>query len=137
MSRPVTVPRSRSWPRAGLAAALLLSALAAPAHADADRRLAVFGYTRAMPVETVPDRVIDDWKYLDDQNALAIRNGQGYLVVLAQTCPALQSAGVIGFNAAISGLVAEQSLIVGSGSGASTCAVAQIVQLERRAPGTR
>lgn len=116
-----------------LAAVLGLStAIATPlAVADADARLAVFGYGRALPVEAVPDSVIDDWKALDDRNALVFRRGQAFLVVLASSCPALQTAGVIGFNAAISGLVAAKTLMVGSGPSATPCEVEQIVQLER------
>lgn len=124
-------------PSRSLAAALLAlaaSAMTPPAAADADRRLAVFGYTRALPVESVPDSVIDDWKYLDDRNVLAFRRGQAYLLVLSAPCPALQTAGVIGFNAAISGLVAAKSLLVGSNANASKCGVEQIVQLEKLGP---
>ena len=120
-----------------LAAALLALCAATatpPAAADADRRLAVFGYTRALPVESVPDSVIDDWKYLDDRNVLAFRRGQAYLVALSASCPALQTAGVIGFNAAISGLVAAKTLLVGSSASATECGVEQIVQLEKLAP---
>lgn len=110
-----------------------LGALSLPARADADRRLAVFGYSRALPVEAVPDRVIDDWKYLDDRNVLAFRRGQAFLLALGAQCPSLQSAGVIAFNAAISGLVASKTLLVGSGGAATECAVEQIVQLEKLA----
>lgn len=116
---------------------LSLYALAPPAVADADRRLAVFGYTRTVPVESMPDSVIDDWKYLDDRNVLAFRRGQPFLLALNRDCPALQTAGVIGFNAAISGLVATQSLLVGSGSVAAECGIEQIVQLEKRAAAPR
>lgn len=116
-----------------LAASLLLSLPMTAVRADADSRLAVFGYLRALPVESLPDRVIDDWKYLDDRHVLAFRRGQAFLLELSADCPALQSAGVIGFNAAISGLVASKTLMVGSGAAASECGVEQIVQLEKRA----
>lgn len=115
-----------------IAALSAVAVLAAPrATADADTRLAVFGYTRALPVETVPDSIVDDWKYLDDRNALVFRRGQAFLLVLSASCPALQTAGMIGFNAAISGLVAAKTLLVGSPQTASECGIAQIVQLER------
>ncbi len=119
-----------------LALALAAFACAPPASADADSRLRVFGYTRAMPVETVPDSVIDDWKYLDDRNVMVVRNGKSYLLVLTSSCPALQSAGVIGFNAALSGLVAAKTLVVGSRTTSSECGVDQIVQLDRVAFGS-
>lgn len=119
----------------GLVLAVVVLA-ATSAHADADSRLRVFGYARAMPVETVPDSIIDDWKYLDDRNAMVFRRGQAYLLVLGSTCPALQSAGVIGFNAANSGLVAAKTLTVGGRGAATECSVEQIVQLERVAFGS-
>jgi hypothetical protein len=59
------------------------------------------------------------------------RNGQAYLLVLAGSCPALQTAGVIGFNAALSGLVAAKTLAVGGRSTQTECGVSQIVQLQR------
>lgn len=118
-------------------ALISLAVLAPPAVADADRRLAVFGYTRALPVEAVPDSVIDDWKYLDDRNVLAFRRGQAFLLALSASCPELQSAGVIAFNAAISGLVASKTLMVGGGSGATECGVERIVQLEKLGPSPR
>ncbi len=123
--------RFRSAGLRSLALALAAFAAAPPASADADSRLRVFGYTRAAPVETVPDSIIDDWKYLDDRNAMVFRRGQAYLLVLGTSCPALQSAGVIGFNAATSGLVAAKTLLVGSRNSSSECGVEQIVQLER------
>ena len=114
-----------------LAVAVAVFACAPPASADADSRLKVFGYTRALPVESVPDSIIDDWKYLDDRNVLVFRNSQGYLLVLSGACPSLQSAGVIGFNAATSGLVAAKTLVVGSRSTQTECGVEQIVKLDR------
>lgn len=119
-------------------AVLALCALAAAplAWADADARLAVFGYMRALPVETVPDNIIDDWKYLDDRNALVFRRGQAYLLALGAACPELQTAGVIGFNAAISGLVANKTLLVGSRASSTQCSIEQIVRLERVGPST-
>lgn len=125
--------RFRPTRRHSLALALALGVLAAapPVSADADSRLKVFGYARSAPVDTVPDSIIDDWKYLDDRNVMVFRSGQAYLLALSGSCPALQSAGVIGFNAALSGLVATKTLMVGSGSSASECGVDQIVQLQR------
>lgn len=123
--------RFRSTSLRSLALALACFACAPPVSADADSRLRVFGYTRALPVEAVPDSVIDDWKYLDDRNVMVFRNSQAYLLVLSSSCPALQSAGVIGFNAAISGLVAAKSLMVGSRNATTECGVDQVVRLER------
>ena len=117
----------------GLALAVLAATASTAALADADARLRVFGYSRAAPVDTVPDSIIDDWKYLDDGNAIVFRNGQAYLLVMAGSCPALQTAGVIGFNAALSGLVAAKTLIVGGRSTQTECGVSQIVQLQRSA----
>ena len=121
-------------PRAGLrglALAVLVATTSTVALADADARLRVFGYSRTAPVDTVPDSVIDDWKYLDDGNVLVFRNSQAYLLVMAGSCPALQSAGVIGFNAALSGLVAAKTLVVGGRTSQTECGVSQIVKLQR------
>jgi hypothetical protein len=115
----------------GLALAILAATASTAALADADARLRVFGYSRAAPVDTIPDSVIDDWKYLDDGNVMVFRNGQAYLLVLSGSCPALQTAGVIGFNAALSGLVAAKTLVVGGRSTQTECGVSQIVQLQR------
>lgn len=115
----------------GLALAVLAATASTAALADADARLRVFGYSRAAPVDTVPDSVIDDWKYLDDGNVMVFRNSQAYLLVLSGSCPALQTAGVIGFNAALSGLVAAKTLVVGGRSTQTECGVSQIVQLQR------
>ena len=114
-----------------MALAVLAATASTAALADADARLRVFGYSRAMPVDAVPDSVIDDWKYLDDANVLVYRSGQAYLLVMAGSCPALQSAGVIGFNAALSGLMAAKTLQVGGRNTQTECGVSQIVQLQR------
>jgi hypothetical protein len=114
-----------------LALAILTAAFSSAALADADARLRVFGYTRLAPVDTVPESIIDDWKYLDAANVLVFRSGQAYLLVMAGSCPALQSAGVIGFNAALSGLVAAKTLMVGGRGSQTECGVAQIVKLQR------
>ncbi|MCC2656057.1 MAG: hypothetical protein K0Q76_1165 [Panacagrimonas sp.] len=123
--------RIRSAGLRGLALAVLAATASTAALADADSRLRVFGYTRAAPVDTVPDSVIDDWKYLDDANVLVFRNSQAYLLVMAGSCTALQNAGVIGFNAALSGLVAAKTLVVGGRNSQTECGVSQIVQLKR------
>jgi hypothetical protein len=123
--------RIRSAGLGGLALAVLAATASTAALADADSRLRVFGYARSAPVDTVPDSVIDDWKYLDDANVMVFRNSQAYLLVMAGSCPALQSAGVIGFNAALSGLVAAKTLVVGGRSSQTECGVSQIVQLRR------
>lgn len=116
-----------------IALATLAATLSTAALADADARLRVFGYARTAPVETVPESIIDDWKYLDDRNVLVFRSGQAYLLEMAGTCPALQSAGVIGFNAALSGLVAAKTLMVGGRNSQTECGVSQIVKLQRLA----
>lgn len=117
----------------GLALAVVATIASTTALADADARLRVFGYARTAPVETVPDSIIDDWKYLDDRNVLVFRSGQAYLLEMAGSCPALQSAGVIGFNAAVSGLVTAKTLMVGGRNTQTECGVSQIVQLQRMA----
>ena len=116
-----------------LALAVLAATASTAVLADADSRLRVFGYARSAPVDTVPDSVIDDWKYLDDANVMVFRNSQAYLLVMAGSCPALQNAGVIGFNAALSGLVAAKTLMVGGRNSQTECGVSQIVQLKRLA----
>lgn len=115
----------------GLALAALAATASTTALADADTRLRVFGYARSAPVDTVPESIIDDWKYLDDANVMVFRSGQAYLLVMSGSCPALQSAGVIGFNAALSGLVAAKTLVVGGRSTQTECGVSQIVKLQR------
>ena len=117
----------------GLVLAVLAATASTTALADADARLRVFGYARTAPVETIPDSIIDDWKYLDDRNVLVFRSGQAYLLEMAGSCPALQSAGVIGFNAAVSGLVAAKTLMVGGRNTQTECGVSRIVQLQRLA----
>lgn len=114
-----------------LGLALLAATTSTAALADADARLRVFGYGRAAPVETVPESIVDDWKYLDDAHVMVFRRGQAYLLEMSGSCPALQTAGVIAFNAALSGLVAAKTLVVGGRTLQTECGVSRIIQLQR------
>lgn len=119
------------------AAALVLAATATLAVADpaaTERRLTALGYVRGDPVQILPQDVIDHWDYLDDRTVV-VHSGAGghYLVSLGADCPALQSASVISFNAAITGgLVESGALIVGASASAPECSISQIVRLDRR-----
>ena len=99
--------------------------------AGAQSHLSALGYSVAEAVEVVPDQIITSWNYLDDRSVLVHRDtARHYLVTLSRPCPALQSASLISFNAAIAGLGASGSLRVGSRPGSPQCELDRIYRLD-------
>ena len=122
--------------RNGICAGIVaVSALGGAALADTtvSRTLAAKGYSVADPIHAVPGNTIDTWDYVDDRNLIVRRGHDGhYLVTLATPCPALQTAGTIGFNAAITpGLHDAGELVVGHTARAPSCEIAQVFELDR------
>ena len=133
----ITIPSPRLLPAV---AVLVLATLAGTASADpasTERRLAALGYSRAEPVTVLPEDVIDHWDYLDNRTVIVhSAAGAHYLVSLTSECPALASASLISFNAAITGgLVESGGLIVGSSASAPECAIGVIVRLNAKTSG--
>lgn len=126
------IRRRRRLRAATLAALSLGASLALAAGGTAERKLSALGYTTAEIVEVVPDQIVTSWDYLDDRNVLVHRDTtRHYLVTLPEPCPALQSASLIAFNAAIAGLGASSTLKVGSSPTAPECRVGSIFRLDR------
>ena len=122
---------------AAVVLATLASSTASADPASTERRLAALGYTRAEPVNVLPQDVIDHWDYLDNRTVI-VHSGAGghYLVSLASECPALASASLISFNAAITGgLVESGGLVVGASASAPECAIGGIVRLNAKTSG--
>lgn len=118
----------------GLALLGLTTGLALAQPGAAERRLAALGYSVAEIVEVVPDQIVTSWAYLDQRNVLVHRDTtRHYLVTLPDACPALETASLIAFNAAISGLGASTTLKVGASPSAPECQVGSIFRLDRAA----
>lgn len=116
-----------------LAGGLFAAGVAQAQSASAERRLSALGYVKAEAVDVVPDQVITSWNYLDSQNVLVHRDtARHYLVTLTYPCPALETASLISFNAAIAGLGSSQTLSVGSRNSATDCTLGPIYRLDRQ-----